>query len=262
VALQSALRAPCNGLVKMFNRSILNSLGAAGVFAAAAAFCAGAASAAVYTATIDGISVSDYGAVDPATAPVAPQSAPDSVSANGAVFVLTGQSNWTSVPSGLSWGWDPYGASDTTHQWINIDTSDTTAVYNTSGSTLKIVWGSPNAAPYWGVGSLEGANDNVVTFFDASGAVIGQVGDLDIYNAFNSVTPVLNDSSPGNVIAFQTPQPFASVAFSTRSSSFEFANAAGSAVPEVSTWAMLGLGFAGLGAAGWRSRRVTPRALD
>jgi hypothetical protein len=38
-----------------------------------------------------------------------------------------------------------------------------------------------------------------------------------------------------------TPEKYGSVVFTTGSSDFEFA-----AVPEPSTWAMLGIGFAGL----------------
>jgi hypothetical protein len=48
---------------------------------------------------------------------------------------------------------------------------------------------------------------------------------------------------------------FTQVAFSSTANAFEFS--LGSPVPEPSTWAMMGLGFAGLGLMGWRKTRKT-----
>ena len=48
---------------------------------------------------------------------------------------------------------------------------------------------------------------------------------------------------------------FTQVSFSSTSNAFEFS--LGSGVPEPSTWAMMGLGFAGLGLMGWRETRKT-----
>jgi hypothetical protein len=48
---------------------------------------------------------------------------------------------------------------------------------------------------------------------------------------------------------------FTQVAFSSTANAFEFS--LGSPVPEPSTWAMMGLGFAGLGLMGWRKMRKT-----
>ena len=143
----------------------------------------------------------------------------------GGVFLLTGQSNASSVPTGLNPGWDPYGASDTTHEWIDIGNGYTDAVYDYSGSTLEIVWGSPNAAPSGDAGSQPGSeNNNIVKFFNAAETEIGEVGDLDLFNAFNIFSPFVNTSDPGYLITFTTSQPFASVQFSTSSSAFEFAD--------------------------------------
>jgi hypothetical protein len=44
-------------------------------------------------------------------------------------------------------------------------------------------------------------------------------------------------------------------------SGFGFDLAVGGAVPETSTWAMMLIGFAGLGFAGYRSSRAAPRAV-
>lgn len=48
---------------------------------------------------------------------------------------------------------------------------------------------------------------------------------------------------------------FEQVSFSSTSNAFEFS--LGSGVPEPSTWAMMGVGFAGLAFMGWRGSRTT-----
>jgi PEP-CTERM motif len=52
---------------------------------------------------------------------------------------------------------------------------------------------------------------------------------------------------------------FTQVAFSSTANAFEFS--LGSPVPEPSTWAMMGLGFAGLGFMGWRGSRKTAAVI-
>ena len=71
----------------------------------------------------------------------------------------------------------------------------------------------------------------------------------DLYSNFGNID---NTQDPGFLVSFMTPEKYGSVVFTTGSSDFEFA----SRVPEPSTWAMLGMGFAGLALAGYkRSRR-------
>jgi hypothetical protein len=138
-------------------------------------------------------------------------------------------------------GWDPYGASDTTHSWWNIEGG--TVRFSGSSDALTIVWGSPN--------DDNPAATNTVTFYSGAGgtgSVIGEVRASDLYSSFSGIN---NTQDPGYLISFMTPENFGSVVFTTGSSDFEFA-----AVPEPSTWAMLGIGFAGLVLAGYkRSRR-------
>jgi hypothetical protein len=39
-------------------------------------------------------------------------------------------------------GWDPFGASDTSHHWWNIEGG--TVTINAPSNSLTLVWGSPN----------------------------------------------------------------------------------------------------------------------
>jgi hypothetical protein len=75
-----------------------------------------------------------------------------------------------------------------------------------------------------------------------------QVLASDLYSAFG----VDNTQDPGYLLSFLVPKGYGSVMFRTRSSDFEFAVAA---VPEPSTWALLGMGFAGLALAGYKRSR-------
>jgi PEP-CTERM motif len=205
--------------------------------AAAAATILAASGASAATAIIDGITVNDYGQVSAA----APNFAQPGVPAPTAQ-IQTGQVNGPGNPPQFdNPGWDPFGLSDTTHQWWNIEGGSVTM--NGSGSALTIVWGSPN--------DNNPAATNTVSFYsgaNGTGSLIGQVLASDLYSNFSGIN---NTQDPGYLVSFMTPEKFGSVVFTTGSSDFEFA-----AVPEPSTWAMLGVGFAGLALGGYkRSRR-------
>jgi hypothetical protein len=137
-------------------------------------------------------------------------------------------------------GWDPYGLGDPTHHWWNIEGGEVTM--SGSGAALTIVWGSPN--------DNDPAATNTVSFYtgaDGTG-LIGRVLASDLYSAFG----VDNTQEPGYLLSFLAPKEYGSVVFTTGSSDFEFAVAA---VPEPSTWATLGIGFAGLALAGYKRSR-------
>jgi len=197
---------------------------------------ASAASAA--TAIIDGVTVNDCGRVNPA----GPDYAQPGVG-TGTAQIQIGQVNVMppNPPEFGNPGWNPYGASDTTHRWWNIEGGQVTM--NGSGDALTIVWGSPN--------DNNPAATNIVSFYsgaNGTGSLIGQVLASDLYSNFSDIN---NTQDPGFLVSFMTPEKFGSVVFTTGSSDFEFA-----AVPEPSTWAMLGIGFAGLALSGYkRSRR-------
>jgi PEP-CTERM motif len=205
------------------------------VAVAATIVTASAASAA--TAIIDGITVNDFGRANPA----GPNFAQPGVGA-GTAQIQIGQVNGPGNPPQLdNPGWNPYGLSDTTHPWWNIEGGQVTM--NGSNNALTIVWGSPN--------DNNPAATNTVSFYtgaNGTGSLIGQVLASDLYSNFSDIN---NTQDPGFLVSFMTPEQFGSVVFTTGSSDFEFA-----AVPEPSTWAMLGIGFAGLALGGYkRSRR-------
>ena len=207
-----------------------------GVAAAATILAASAASAA--TAIIDGITVNDYGRATPA----GPNFAQPGVGTGTAQMQIGQVSVMPPNPPELgNPGWDPYGLSDTTHRWWNIEGG--TVTMNGSSNALTIVWGSPN--------DDNPAATNTVSFYtgaNGTGSLIGKVLASDLYSDFSGIN---NTQDPGYLVSFMTPEKYGSVVFTTGSSDFEFA-----AVPEPSTWAMLGMGFAGLALGGYkRSRR-------
>ena len=192
--------------------------------AAAVAVMVGFSSAANANVVVLGaITVTDVGNSS-ASLPNLPQ--PAGISPVGAQ-TETGQptNNGQSNP-----GWDPFGLSDTGHTWWNIGETNGSVQFNVSGNVLNIVWGSPN-------------NDNTVTFFSGASTEIGAVTTPDLVTAFGVVNS--QDNPGGYLISFNTSTAFDKVVFSTDTSAFEFAFTA--AVPEPSTWAMMILGFFGLG---------------
>jgi hypothetical protein len=208
--------------------------------AAAAILSASAASAAV-TETIDGVTVTDAGRVSP-SAPVFMQSGVATPDAQRQIGQVTGPGN---PPVFSNPGWDPYGLSDTSHSWWNVE--DGSVTINSSSEQLTLVWGSPNYAA--------SSDTNTVSFYsgaNGTGALIGTVTAFDLYANFAGIT---NTTDPGYLISLVASTPFGSVVFTTpNASDFEFAVVAGA--PEPSTWAMMFVGFAGLGYAGYQRSRL------
>jgi hypothetical protein len=153
--------------------------------------------------------------------------------------IQTGQpaSNPNPIPL-TNLGWSPFGTSDTTHQWWNIGLNNGYANFDIAGSILNLIWGSPN-------------DDNTLTFYNGA-AVLGSVTTANLIAAFSP--PVGNNQNPGGYIFNFDPIAgnFTSLRFETGQTAFEFAFTA--AVPEPSTWAMMILGFAGVGFMAYRRR--------
>jgi hypothetical protein len=196
------------------------------------------------TVVVNGISVTDDGRVSPA---VPNSTQPVSVATTGLAQVQIGQPNSSGNPPELSnAGWDPYGLSDTNHNWWNVESGSVT--FNLSGSALNVVWGSPN--------DDNPRSSNYVSFYSGAnggGSLLGTVLASDLYSNFSGIT---NTTDPGYMISF-APGEFGSVVFGTGPSDFEFAVVGPTTfsvggVPEPSTWAMMFVGFASLGYAAFR----------
>jgi hypothetical protein len=208
-------------------------LGAAAALAVIIGF-SGSANAVV----INNIDVSYVGATSAAMPNVAQPSAASSVGAQ----IQTGQPGSNANPLGLSnLGWDPFGSTDTTHQWWNIGAVNGNAVFNMTGSILNLIWGSPN-------------DDNKLSFYNGA-TLLGSVMTADLTSAFGPT--VGNNLNPGGYIFNFDPTrgDFTSVRFDTGQTAFEFAFTA--PVPEASTWAMMILGFFGLGFMAYRRKNQT-----
>ncbi len=126
-------------------------------------------------------------------------------------------------------GWNPYGVGNKTDSWLDVTAGGSAAVY--AKDEISFVWGSPNTG-------------NIVTLYEG-GKVTGvyDTADLASYGTKNT-------SGPGYLVTITGD--FNKAVFSqTNSGSFEI----GVAAPEASSWAMLGIGFAGLALLGHRARR-------
>ena len=127
------------------------------------------------------------------------------------------------------------------------------------GGTEQVVFGTPRTSIsiYWGsIDGNQGGNNNInslaitVDGFTLTGAdlvaMVGATGTGD------QVSPAGNE-----LVTITGLAAFTTATFSSTGNAFEFGIVA---VPEPSTWAMMALGFAGLGYAAFR-RNTKGRAL-
>ena len=131
----------------------------------------------------------------------------------------------------------PYG--DTT-QYASVGTIETPS---TSILTLAGVYNYVGL--YWG--SIDGYNSLTIT--DASGDHI-----VNAANFGSVLTPAIGNQGPGgslyvNIFSYSA---ITKLTFFSDQKAFEFDNLTVAAVPEASTWAMMILGFLGLGFLGYR----------
>jgi hypothetical protein len=205
------------------------------VLLAGAAFGLGLAAIATTGANAS-VSFTLGGEIDPNTAPVILQPLPTSTSVD---FVGQTQVGSPGTLPGNA-GWDPYGTADTTHPWWNIYSGS--ATFALSGTTLDVLWGSPNYN--------DPTNANFFSFYDGN-TLVGTVTAADLY-----AQGVDNGNHPGYLVSFTASQMFNSVVAGNvgSASDFEFAILS-SGVPEASTWTMMAAGFAGVAFLGFRRKR-------
>ena len=129
--------------------------------------------------------------------------------------------------------WSPFD--NATSPWLNIEDGGSATFDATDIFTF--VWGSPNPG------------DSLVTTSDGQSYT---TADLIAAAALDGVTVVNQPYTPGYLV--EVTGDFTSVTLTM--SGGDGGNFEIGAVPEASTWAMLGLGFAGLAFAGYRSRRA------
>jgi hypothetical protein len=119
------------------------------------------------------------------------------------------------------------------------------ASWATSQTSLSIYWGSIDGD----VGGNNNINSLAITVdgYTLTGVDLVSLGALGTGNQ--------NLPGDNQWVTITGLGAFTQVSFSSTGNAFEFS--LGSGVPEPSTWAMMALGFAGLGFMGWRGSRKT-----
>jgi hypothetical protein len=194
--------------------------------------------------------------------------------ADAAVLLIFGQTSAGDTVSGTRTGTSTTITSDTPVDITEIDASVVTPILATfmltaTNSGLATPVGSGVLQHYSGTFSITSGATNYLsgTFSDA---VFGSGGALTL-SASNpsptqSVSFTSNVIAPSLISAFDRAMslsftdvgpPAAIVAGTLRSFSSDVSGNFSSSVPEPSTWAMMGIGFAFLGFVGLRSRKVS-----
>ena len=133
--------------------------------------------------------------------------------------------------------WSPFD--DSTSPWLNIVPPSGFATFDTTGP-FSFVWGSPSTS------------NLVVTTGDGQ---VYDTSDLIAAAAGKGVTIVNKPFTFGYLVTITGS--YTAVTLSQQAGGGNFEVGFGSpAVPEPSTWALIGLGFAGLAFAGYRSGRT------
>ena len=138
-------------------------------------------------------------------------------------------------------------------------TTGTTYMAVEGGGTEMATWATPQTSLsiYWG--SIDGTSSNMNSFaitidnYTLTGADL-----VSMYGASGTGSQV--DPLANQLVTITGLGPFTTATFSSTANAFEFSLATAAGTPEPSTWAMMALGFAGLGYAAFR-RNTKGRAL-
>ena len=159
----------------------------------------------------------------------------------------------TGVSIGFSSGVyaEPFGDSSNFLWGLNDGTTVTFGDGRTDVSSFVIHWGSVDSAGTGGDGY-----NNVLTLSNGD-----SITGADLVAA-GLATGTGNQADPNNNpwLLITDSTPFTSFTATSPRNAFEFDLSTVNGVPESSTWVMMGLGFAGLGFAGFRSRKLAPIA--
>lgn len=111
-------------------------------------------------------------------------------------------------------------------------------VFGTSRTSISLYWGS--------IDGNQGGNDNLNTLTLGSFTLTG----ADLVTDGATGTGDQNSPAGNELVTITGLAPFTTATFHSTNNAFEFS--IGTAVPEPTTWAMMMLGFAGLGYAAFR----------
>lgn len=162
-------------------------------------------------------------------------------------------------------GWDPFGTSGSTNQWLSIGGSGG-GTFNNAGAasaTFSLASASKSFEFVWGSSSVT----NTVALYDGSGHLVGSVvadgnSNLDIYNSANVLTSVYsnanlgNNSGPGVVVDITSDVAFKTAVLSTNQGTGGFEIGGVSAVPLPAALPLFGVALAGFAAYGRRRRKT------
>jgi hypothetical protein len=163
---------------------------------------------------------------------------------NGVTWSLTSGSAATekgSVPLEYA---APLGMGNTTYMAVEGGGTET-ATFATPQTSLSLYWGS-----------IDGNDANLNSISIAMGAYTLTGADLAAMFGANG-NGAQGDPLGNQLVSITGLAPFTTASFSSTGNAFEFTLAS---VPELSTWAMMAIGFAGLGYAAFR-RNSKGRAL-
>jgi hypothetical protein len=167
---------------------------------------------------------------------------------------MVGTDTWSLVSgtAGIANGTTPGVSADPlgdTLPYMSVEGGGTEqVVFGTARTSISIYWGS--------IDGNQGGNNNLNTLTLGGFTLTG----ADLVALNQGATGTGDQLSPaGNeLVTISGLDPFTTATFSSTRNAFEFS--IGSAIPEPSTWAMMMLGFAGLGYAAFR-RNTKGRAL-